>query len=51
MSKIGDAILVAEETYGEEFHQAMDDWESNKASQLVFKAVVEDGKRKLVNVK
>lgn len=51
MSRIGDAVLEAEETYGEEFHRAMDEWEFDKASQLVFKTVVEDGKKKLVNVK
>lgn len=51
MSKIKDAMLLAEEQYGEEFHHAMDEWEFEKASQIMFKAVVEDGKRKLVNVR
>lgn len=51
MSKIKDAMLLAEEQYGEEFYQAMEDWESDKASQLIFKAVIEDGKKKLVNIK
>ena len=51
MSKIKDAMLLAEEQYGEEFHHAMDEWEYDKASQIVFKAVEENGKHKLVNVK
>lgn len=51
MSKIKDAILIAEEQYGDEFHHVMDEWEYYKASQIVFKAVEEDGKKKLVNVK
>lgn len=51
MSKIKDAMLLAEEQYGEEFHHAMDEWEFDKASQIVFKAVEENGKRKLVNVR
>lgn len=51
MSKIKDAMLQAEEMYGEEFHRAMEDWESDKAAQLVFRAVEINGKRALVNVK
>lgn len=51
MSKIKDAMLLAEEQYGEEFHHAMDEWEYEKASQIMFKAVEENGKRKLVNVR